>query len=297
MCAVRNATGAPVGDAPTGSAERVELTDAVWAELVAELRLGVLLQDEGGAVLAANEPAAELLGITREDLFAGTPPPDWQATDESGAPLPEFVDLAGQVLRTGTQLALPVMITHGSSRCVRLWVTYFPITHRGHARLLVVLRPVLIPVGHAHGLVDALTGLPNRALLFDRIGQALVRARTHGTLTSLLLLDVSGMARINAELGFHRGDLLLTVLAGRLREGLRDDHTVARYGGDRFAVVAEHPDGTGEPIAARVRDLVGRTTRLGGHRITPAARVRWATSDGSSSVHDLVARVESRLLR
>lgn len=297
MSAVRNATGAPVGDPRTGSAGRVELTGAVWAELVGELRLGVLLQDEGGAVLAANELAAELLGLARDELFAGTPPPGWHATDESGAPLPEFADLAGQVLRTDTQLAMPMMITSGNGRRVRLWVTYFPITHRGHARLLVVLRPVLIPVGHAHGLVDPLTGLPNRALLFDRVDQALVRARTHGTLASLLLLDVSGMAGINAELGFHRGDLLLTVLAGRLREGLRDDHTVARYGGDRFAVVAEHPDGTGEPIAARVRDLVGRSARLGGHRITPGARVRWATSDGSSSVHDLVARVESRLVR
>jgi diguanylate cyclase (GGDEF)-like protein len=152
-------------------------------------------------------------------------------------------------------------------------------------------------VGHARGLVDPLTGLPGRALLLDRLDQALIRARTHGTLTSLVLLDLCRMGDVNKEFGFHRGDVLLTVLAGRLREGLRDDHTVARYAGNRFAVVAEHPDGTGEPIASRVRDLIGRSVRLGGQRVCPSARVRWMTSDGSNSVLAVITHLEGRLNR
>lgn len=267
-----------------------EITEVVWGELVAELDIGLLLQDEHGTVLAGNDLAADLLGLTRAELLTdGT---SGRLTCDDGTPLPDPADLAGQVLRTETQLAVPVLV---SRRGLRLWATYYPVSHRNRPRLLVVLRPVHTEVGHAHGLLDPLTGLPDRALLLDRLDQALIRARTHGTLASLVLLDLCRMAEINDRFGFHRGDVLLTVLAGRLREGLRDDHTVARYGGNRFAVVAEHPGGTGEPVAARVRDLLGRSVRLGGHRINPSARVRWVTSDGTASVHSVITHLESRL--
>jgi len=271
------------------------VSDTVWTELIAELPVGVLLQDEHGTVLAGNDPAADLLGLTRAELLGGRRPEGWVARDEGGAPLPEPAELAGQVLRMASQLAIPMLVSLRGRRDVRLWATYYPVSHAGRARLLVVLRPVHTAVGIARGLVDALTGLPNRVLLLDRLEQTLIRARTQGTLASLVLLDVSRMADINREFGFHRGDVLLTVLAGRLREGLRDDYTVARYAGNRFAVVAEHPGGTGEPIAARVRDLVGRSVRLGGQRVCPSARVRWMTSDGSNSVLAVITHVEGRL--
>jgi len=141
---------------------------------------------------------------------------------------------------------------------VRLWVSYHPI---GPETLLMALRPVHTDVGTAHGLTDALTGLPNRALFTDRLSQALIRARTHNTLVSVVLTDIREMSVINAEHGFRRGDDLLVLLAGRLRDGLRADHTVARYAGHRFAVVAEQPTGTGQPIAARITELLGRSAR------------------------------------
>lgn len=271
--------------------------DTVWTELIAELSVGVLSQDEHGNVLAANGPAAALLGLTRAELLDGRRPDGWSVLDESGAPLPEPAELAGQVLRTSSHSAIPMVISRPGRRDVRLWATYYPVRHAGRARLLVVLRPVQTAIGLARGLIDPLTGLPNRALLLDRLDQALIRARTRGTLASLVLLDVRRMADINREFGFHRGDVLLTVLGGRLREGLRDDYTVARYAGNRFAVVAEHPGGTGEPIAARVRDLVGRSMRLGGQRLSPSARVRWMTSDGSNSALAVITHLEGRLNR
>ncbi|HEX4702790.1 MAG TPA: GGDEF domain-containing protein [Pseudonocardiaceae bacterium] len=280
-----------------GQTATAEITDTIWSEVVDELRVGVLLQDELGRVLVGNDVAAGLLGLSAAELVDGTRPDDWLASDDGGAPLPAPADLAGQVLRAGSQLAIPMLISRRGRRDVRLWVTYYPVSHRGRPRMLVVLRPVHTAVGHAQGLLDPLTGLPSRALLLDRLDQALIRARTHGTLATLVLLDVDGMTRINAEFGFQRGDALLTVLAGRLREGLRDDYAVARYGGNRFAVVAEHPGGSGEPIAARVLDLANRSVRLGGHRVGVRARVRWATSDGAVPVHSMITHLESRLAR
>ena len=262
--------------------------ESVWDTLVGRLPMGVLLTDGTGKVLAGNDLAAELLGRTHAQLRAGQRPEDWAARDEGGCALPSPAELAGQVLRTRASMAVPMVIRDG----VRLWVSYHPV---GPDLLLMALRPVHTSVGTAYGLTDALTGLPNRALLTDRLDQALIRARTHSTLVSVVLTDIRDMARINAEHGFRRGDDLLVLLAGRLRGGLRADHTVARYAGDRFAVVAEHPTGTGQHIAARITELIGRSARLGALRLRPAARVCWLTTDGNTPAHSLLTRLETRL--
>jgi diguanylate cyclase (GGDEF)-like protein len=270
---------------------------AIWDDLVAELPVGVMLQDEHGSVLAANKLAASLLGLTREDLLRGRRPARWRACDESGAPLPTDAQLADQAFRAGAPVAVPVVVTRDGVPCARIWADYHPVTVHGRPRLLVLLQPVHDDFSRSRGLVDPVTGLPGRALLLDRLQQALTRARTHGTLTTLVLLDVCQLAAVNAEHGFARGDDLLAVLAGRLRQGLRADHTVARYGGDEFAVVAEHPGGTGEPIAERVRELAERPARVGRARLRPGVRVCWVTSDGSAPVHSMLTYAENRLRR
>ncbi|WNV91378.1 GGDEF domain-containing protein [Umezawaea sp. Da 62-37] len=269
-------------------------TRPVWEELVAELPVGVLLMDASGNVLAGNRLAADLLGLAPEDLLSGTCPPGWSTHDDSGAPLPTRAELADQVLRTGA-LTIPLVVTRHGRRQAQLWAEHHPLLVHGEQRLLVLLQPVTTDLPHSRGLLDALTGLPGRALLHDRLDQALARARTHGTVVTLVLVDVHRMAAINAEHGFQRGDELLTAVGGRLREGLREDYTVARYGGDEFAVVAEHSRGSGEAVAERVRELAGRAVRIGGGRVRPGMRVCWVTSDGAAPTHAVIAHVEERL--
>lgn len=267
----------------------------VWAELAEELPIGLLLKDQRGQVVASNDMAAKLLGCTREQLRTGEWPPGWRVRDEGGSALPSPTDLADQVQRTGGSLAMPVVIDTTEASPVRLWMSCHPVRRAGEPMLLVALRPVHTDVTTAYSLRDTLTGLPNRALLLDRLSQALVRARTHGTLVSLVLLDICRMSAVNAEHGFRRGDDLLVLVAGRLRDGLRADHTVARYSGDRFAVVAEHPAGTGAAVAGRIGELVNRSARLGTVRLRPAARVCWLTTDGTTPIHGLLTRLETRL--
>ncbi|MDQ1536115.1 MAG: hypothetical protein QOE58_508 [Actinomycetota bacterium] len=84
---------------------------------------------------------------------------------------------------------------------------------------------------------DALTGLPNRTLLIDRLGQALRNAKRAGTPVGLLLIDLDRFKEVNDTFGHHYGDLLLTQIGARLRLALRDADTIARLGGDEFAVV------------------------------------------------------------
>jgi diguanylate cyclase (GGDEF)-like protein len=84
---------------------------------------------------------------------------------------------------------------------------------------------------------DALTGLPNRALVRDRAEQAITASRRSGSHVALLLLDLDRFKEINDTLGHRYGDTLLKEVGPRLREHLRETDTVARLGGDEFVVL------------------------------------------------------------
>jgi len=84
---------------------------------------------------------------------------------------------------------------------------------------------------------DALTGLPNRVLLNDRLGQALAAAKRNGTSGALMILDLDRFKDINDTLGHSTGDLLLKAVSGRLSNILRKSDTVSRMGGDEFVLL------------------------------------------------------------
>jgi diguanylate cyclase (GGDEF)-like protein len=85
---------------------------------------------------------------------------------------------------------------------------------------------------------DPLTGLPNRLLLFDRLGQALAHSRRFGTKTAVMVFDVDRFKAINDTFGHPTGDRLLRELERRVRGAIRATDTAARIGGDEFALVA-----------------------------------------------------------
>ena len=124
-------------------------------------------------------------------------------------------------------------------------------------------------------LFDELTGLPNRRLLFDRLGQSLARARRDCRRLALLYIDLDGFKLVNDTLGHRIGDMLLAEVALRLRARARDSDTVARLGGDEFTVVldriAEPSDA--DTMAQELLALLRPTFNIDGHSIYIGASI------------------------
>ena len=101
---------------------------------------------------------------------------------------------------------------------------------------------------------DALTGLPNRTLLSDRLRMAIAHARRTNQGFTVLALDLDGFKKVNDALGYGAGDMLLREAAARLQKALRDNDTLARVGGDEFMAVLPGVCGDDEisPIARRM---------------------------------------------
>jgi diguanylate cyclase len=104
---------------------------------------------------------------------------------------------------------------------------------------------------------DALTGLPNRVLLNDRIEQAIQHMRRAGGSMAVLLMDLDRFKEVNDTLGHPVGDRLLQEVAGRLRDTLRSTDTVARLGGDEFAILARDTDEHGaHEFAEKIHETI-----------------------------------------
>lgn len=117
---------------------------------------------------------------------------------------------------------------------------------------------------------DALTGLPNRALLADRLRQAIAQARRHGTRMALMFIDLDRFKPVNDSLGHQVGDLLLKAVAKRMQDGVRASDTVARIGGDEFVVLlpAIGDERDALQVAEKVRVALNDPFELpGGHTV------------------------------
>ena len=140
---------------------------------------------------------------------------------------------------------------------------------------------------------DVLTDLPNRALLMDRIREALARARQRGTSVALLFCDLDGFKPINDRFGHDCGDQVLIEVAGMLATAVRRTDTVARLGGDEFAVLLEdvltpEVDSTCERLLATLGDGV----TVVAERVPLGASIGVAFGSPSDTADDLIRNAD-----
>jgi diguanylate cyclase (GGDEF)-like protein/PAS domain S-box-containing protein len=122
---------------------------------------------------------------------------------------------------------------------------------------------------------DALTGLPNRHLLLERLGQLITMTEREQRQVALLFLDLDRFKAVNDELGHAAGDQLLKLVAARLQAQVRTADTVARLGGDEFVVLLDNPANVDEVarIAQRIVDAVSAPIQLAGQTLAVGASV------------------------
>jgi diguanylate cyclase len=147
---------------------------------------------------------------------------------------------------------------------------------------------------------DDLTGLPNRSLLYDRLGLAIAHAEREGSHLAVLFVDLDGFKAVNDSFGHGFGDRFLVELALRLRASVRAGDTVARFGGDEFVVLLDSVTGAEDAalVAAKVRGAVEAPFLRDGHRVEVAASVGVGVYPGDgASPEALVKRADADMYR
>lgn len=235
--------------------------------------VGFVQLDAGGGLLTANDTWTALSGMSVDESLGG----GWAAAIH-----PDDVE---RVVRDWTVTVAEGGSYEGTLRFRRpdggeSWVqvsttplhgagvdetTWTPVItgHLASVTDITALRQIEARIEHL-AFHDALTGLPNRVLLLDRLEQALLNAARHGRGVGVLFLDLDRFKIINDTLGHHVGDAVLTEVASRLSDGARSTDTVARIGGDEFVVVC--PDvadrGDVDRVADKIRQLIGQPILL-----------------------------------
>ncbi|HEX9577388.1 MAG TPA: sensor domain-containing diguanylate cyclase, partial [Myxococcales bacterium] len=248
----------------------------IFRWLTAQSLAGVAAVVEG-RIAWANAQLGEMLGYTAEELI-GMPAELVVAEVDRAAVMEEIsAQIAGKSgdirsafrarCKNGSQIPLEVYGNHGTFQGKPAAIGLFlDLTARKRAEDQV----------RHDALHDALTGLPNRALFMDRLGQALARMRGRkGNDFSVLFIDLDRFKVVNDSLGHMAGDELLVATSKRLLRCVRPEDTVARLGGDEFGVLLEDVPGSRE--AARIAEKIQRELRapltLGGREIVSTSSI------------------------
>ncbi|KPX39308.1 GGDEF domain/EAL domain-containing protein [Pseudomonas syringae pv. helianthi] len=146
-------------------------------------------------------------------------------------------------------------------------------------------------------LHDNLTGLPNRALLTDRIEQAMKKVRENGGCFALMFMDLDGFKPVNDAFGHHTGDLLLRQIALRLRQNLHRYDTLARVGGDEFVLLVElHDPQDAVTVATRQVNEIGNPFTIGEHQLQISLSIGICMYPGNgSSQHELLINADAAM--
>jgi len=244
---------------PTEALIGKPLSDFVHPEDIGAARAAIAI------VIGLPEDAAEALGTTMEKVM--------QASDASAGDSGRF--------------ACRVRAADGSWRHVECAVLLYRVPGEP-ARMLLSVRDVSDQVALRQQVThltfhDGLTGLPNRAYVEERAREAL--EPTGERVAGLIFLDLDGFTAVNDLIGHGAGDLVLAQAARRLRAVVPAQDTVARWGGDEFAVLMENAAGAQEIIelAERLAGIIaGEPFRVAERDIGLTASVGVALADGSA---------------
>lgn len=258
--------------APTSLASQ-----ALLASALARTASAIFIADREGRVIWVNQAFCTLCGYAKDELLGQTP--EMLKSGKQDAAF--YAELWRSVLAGNTWHGeLVDRRKDGSFYSVEEVITPL-LDDQGNVEHFIAIQHDVTQlrqeIERHHHLAnhDALTGLPNRALFFKVLKEAIANARKEGTMFALLYLDLDKFKPVNDTLGHHLGDLLLVNVAKRLRASVRDSDTVARLGGDEFAIIV-HKVADATSAAALARTLlqtVAQPFMLEGHALALTASI------------------------
>jgi diguanylate cyclase (GGDEF)-like protein/PAS domain S-box-containing protein len=269
--------------------------ESALAAMLASTSDLMLVLDGSGVVTDASPSALRILG-TEPDMLLGSLVLDLVHPEERGL-------MAGLLAPTGV-LRLGRAAT-AELRCRQQdggwrWLEVSAADLTPDSSPAVVLACADVTVHRAaqaqlrhQALHDALTGLPNRALLLDRLTQVL--AGGHGT-TAVLFCDLDRFKMVNDSLGHHAGDLVLTTVAARLLSAVRPQDTVARLAGDEFVVLCPNTTAAAAvATATRLQQVLGAPFPVLGTELTVAAAIGVATATTACTAESLLRDADAAM--
>ena len=143
---------------------------------------------------------------------------------------------------------------------------------------------------------DPLTGLANRRVFSDSLDEAVARSSGVGGVCAVLFIDLDDFKEINDTYGHAAGDAVLQDVARRLKGSVRQSDTIARFGGDEFAVLCEAADlGAVAETAARIEEELSYVAVIDGHRLRVSASVGFAAAGPTTSPEGLLRRADEAM--
>lgn len=259
---------------PDGSASALE---GLLTEAFEQFPAPAMLTDSAGSILWANRALCELSGYAVEELLGHTP----------------------SLLRSGEHDAAFYQQLWDTVKAGRIWRG--DVIDRRKDGTLYVAEEAVAPLRDAQGVIrhfvavqhditqrearrehehylayhDVLTRLPNRAMLDETAQKAALSALRSGQLLAMMFLDLDGFKSINDTLGHYVGDQLLAAVAQRLQSGIRRSDTVARIGGDEFAVLMTDLDSRASAglLAQKLLDALVHPFQFRKHQFTMRASI------------------------
>lgn len=244
--------------------------------LITAMEEGVILQDEHAAIIAFNQSAERILGLSADQLLGKTSyDPNWYAIHEDGSPFSGETHPVVETLKTGQASSNVIMgINTPDGRLTWISINARPIFRDGNPRPYravctfhdITERKLALDNVEKLAHFDQLTGLPNRALLSDRFQYAINLAkRTQETLV-VMFLDLDHFKDINDALGHSIGDKVLIEVANRLKLTLRAADTISRQGGDEFVLLIPGCDMDGAAlVASKIIDTIAKPSDIEQH--------------------------------
>lgn len=240
---------------------------------------GILLCDLEGTVIMANQRVSEQLRYADAEEMAGLCVFDLIALEDRDRGRASLVQQSEEDVEAARHGEYSLMRTDGT--WIRAELSASLIKDAGGESMAFTV--VIADVSDRRSaeeefqhqvLHDALTDLPNRALLRDRLHQAILSARRQQTSVALLLLDLDHLQEVNESYGQENGDLLLQQAGSRLRSALRESDTVARLGEDEFAILLPAVDDAGALRAAgKLVEAIEKPFALGAHDVRVSASI------------------------